>query len=202
MTFSDLSDRDRRALMVLGVVGAAVLIYYFASRPSSSIATVADVPQETPQIAEQRLALLRQKAATVPGKEAVLKEASAELARREKGLIVADTAPQAQAQLLQIVRRVARKQNPPLEIGQADFSQPRHYGDSYGEVSVAVTMSCRIEQLVNMISDFSAQPELVSTSELRIGEANPTQKTMRVRMVVSGLVPRRLVPENKGAATL
>jgi len=200
MTFSDLSERDRRALIALGVVAAGLLIYYFATR--SSRVPAADIPQETAAAAEKRLAVLRERAATVPGKVAVLKEASAELTRREKGLIQADTAHQAQAQLLQVVRRVARKQNPPLEIGQADFSQPRRYGDAYGEVSVAVTMNCRIEQLVNMISDLTAQPELVATSELRIGPAHATLKTMQVRMVFSGLVPRRLVPENKGGATL
>ena len=199
MTFSDLSERDRRALIVLGAVVAGLLIYYFATRPSS--ASTVDVPQQTAAEAESRLAMLRERAATVPGKEAVLKVASAELARREKGLLQGDTAPQAQAQLLQVVRRVARKQNPPLDIGQADFSQPRRYGDAYGEVLVAVTMTCRIEQLVNMISDLTAQPELVATSELRIGPAHATQKTMQVRMTVSGLVPRRLVPENKGGVT-
>ena len=200
MTFSDLSERDRRALIGLGVVAAGVLIYYLASRPSGVPAV--DVPQETAESAEKHLAMLRERAATVPGKEAVLKEASAELARREKGLLQGDTAPQAQAQLLQVVRRAAKKQNPPLEIGQADFSQPRRYGDAYGEVAVAVTMNCRIEQLVNMISDLTAQPELVATSELRIGPAHATQKTMQVRMTVSGLVPRRLVPENRGGGTL
>jgi len=200
MTFSDLSERDRRALVVLGVVAAGLLVYYLATR--SSGAPAADVPQETSSAAEKRLATLRDKAATVPGKEAVLKEAAAELARREKGLIPGDTAPQAQAQLLQVVSRVARKQNPPLEIGQVDFSQPRRYGGAYGEVSVAVSMTCRIEQLVNMISDLTAQPELVATSEIRIGPAHATQKTMQVRMTVSGLVPRRLVPENRGGMTL
>jgi len=199
MTFSDLSERDRRALLVLGVVAAGLLVYYFATR--SSGAPAADVPQESADAAEKRLAMLRERAATVPGKEAALKEASAELARREKGLLQGDTAPQAQALLLQVVKRVARKQSPPLEIGQADFSQPRHYGVAYGEVSVAVTMTCRIEQLVNMISDLTAQPELVATSELRIGPAHATQKTMSVRMMVSGLVPRRLVPENRGGGT-
>ena len=43
--------------------------------------------------------MLRRQAATLPGKEAVLKQVSLELAEREKGLIPGDTAEQAQAQL-------------------------------------------------------------------------------------------------------
>ncbi len=196
----NLNERERRLLIGGGVAVAAILIYYFATSSSSSTPAVS-APTETPEAAEKRLADLRRKAATVPGKEAVLKQVSAELSRREKGLIQADTAPQAQAQLLQVVRRVARAQTPPVEIGQVELSEPHPFaGGAYGEVSVTITMQCRIEQLVNMISDLSAQPEIVATNDLRIGAAQERLKTMPVRLVISALVPRRLVAEKKGTA--
>jgi hypothetical protein len=40
----------------------------------------------------------------------------------------------------------------------------------------------------------------VATNELSINAANAKQKTVSVRMTVSGLVPRRLVPVKKGLA--
>ena len=43
-----------------------------------------------------------------PAKQEVLQRVSADLAEREKGLIQADTAAQAQAQLLQILRKIAK----------------------------------------------------------------------------------------------
>jgi hypothetical protein len=193
----NVSERERRLLIVGGIAVAAILIYYFAASSSSGTPAVS-APTDTPEAAEKRLADLRRRAATVPGREAVLKQVSAELSRREKGLIQADTAPQAQAQLLQVVRRVARAQTPPVEIGQVELSEPHAFAGAYGEVSLTISMTCGIEQLVNMISDLSAQPEIVATTDLRIGAAHEKLKTMPVRLVISALVPRRLVPEKKG----
>ena len=55
-----------------------------------------------------------------------------------------------------------------------------------------------IEQLVNLLADLGAQPELLATSEIRIGQANGAQKLIPVRLTVSGIVPRKLIPEKKG----
>ena len=76
--------------------------------------------------AEKLLTNLRNQAATVPGKEAVLKQVSTELVQREKGLIKGDTAAQAQAQLVQILRQVAKNQTPPLE---SDLTLAGQVGD-------------------------------------------------------------------------
>ena len=109
-----LSDRDRRALFVLG--GALVLggiLYWYSnssSSPSSSAGSAKiSAPVDSVDRTQKRLAMLRRQAATLPGKEAVLKQVSLELAEREKGLIPGDTAEQAQAQLLQIVKRHNRR---------------------------------------------------------------------------------------------
>ncbi|HTP85518.1 MAG TPA: type II secretion system protein GspM [Bryobacteraceae bacterium] len=196
----NVSERERRLLIVAAIAVPAILIYYFATSSSSSSTPEVAAPADTPAMAERRLADVRRRAAAVPEKEAVLKQVSADLTRREKGLIQADTAPQAQALLLQIVKRVAKAQTPPVELGQVEMSEPRAYGSAYGEVAVTISMRCGIDQLVDMISDLSAQPELVATNEMRIGAAHEKLKTMPVRMVVSALVPRRLVPEKKGPA--
>jgi hypothetical protein len=195
-----LTDRDRRALFILG--GAVVLgvIYYFASNtapsPSAGGARIA-APVDSIDRTQKRLALLRRQAATLPGKEAVLKQVSLELAEREKGLIPGDTAEQAQAQLLQIVRRVAQQQTPPLEVAQVELGRPRPFGAAYGQVSVSITVTCRIEELVNFLAGLSAQPELAATEEIRFGASHPKQKTMPVRLTVSGLVARRLIPKQR-----
>jgi len=196
-----ISDRDQRALKILGgVVVLAGLIYWFSAPSSSSTKIVAAV--DTVDHAEKRLATLRNAAATLPAKENILKQSTAELAAREKGLIAGDTPDQAQAQLLQILRRVARQQAPPLEIRQVELGQPRLYGNAYGEVSVSVTIDCRIDELVNYLTTLSAQPELTATDEIRFGAANPKQKVMPVRVTVSGIVAKRLIPEKKGLPQL
>jgi len=131
----------------------------------------------------------------VPGKEAVLKEAASELAGRERGLIVADTVNQAQAQVLDAVKTLAHKEG--FDIRATDFSTPKPFGDAYGEVALSINTECTMEQLVNFMADLSNEQRLLATSDLRISTANPKQKTINLRLTVSGLVPRRLVPEKK-----
>jgi hypothetical protein len=191
-----LQDRDKRALAILGGVVVLALIYWMVSSPSrGSTAKAVVAAVDTIDRAEKRLALLRTTAATLDGKEAVLKQASGELTVREKGLIPGDTPEQAQAQLLQVIRRVARQQNPPLDIRQVELSQPRTYGDAYGQVTVSATIDCRIEDVVNFMASLSEQPEIVATDEIRFGIANAKQKIMPVRLTISGIVARRLLPE-------
>jgi Type II secretion system (T2SS), protein M subtype b len=208
-----LGDRDRRALVILGIaLVAGGAIYWFSNSspsPSSSSpassktgGSVAVAPIDSIDRAQNRLAMLRRQAATLPGKDAVLKQVSAELSEREKGLITGDTAEQAQAQLLQVVNRVAKQQNPPIQTGQVELGRPRSYGTAYGEVSVSLTLTCRIDELVNFLAALGAQPELTATEEIRFGASNPKQKTMPVRLTVTGLVARSLLPKQKGLPQL
>jgi hypothetical protein len=197
-----VQQRDKRALMILGAVLVRAAIYWIAgSSPTASSAKVV-APVETVDHVEKGLANLRARAAALPVKEALLKQAGAELAEREKGLIPGDTADQAQAQLLQVLKRVAKVQTPPLEIRQVELGQPRSYGNAYGQVTVSVTIDCRIDELVNLLATLSAQPETIATDEVRFGMANAKQKTMPVRLTVSGIVAQRLAPQKKGTPQL
>jgi hypothetical protein len=60
---------------------------------------------------------------------------------------------------------------------------------------VAVQIECRIDQLVNLLAGLQSEPELVATSDLRVLSSNAKEKTVSVRLAVSGVVPRRLVAE-------
>ncbi len=201
-----ISDRDRRALIILAPCLVLGAIYYFVSNssPSSSStdASKFSAPVESVDRSAKRLAVMRKQAATLPGKEAVLKQVSRELADREKGLLPGDTAEQAQAQLLQVVKRVAQQQMPPLEVGQVELGRPRTFGSAYGQVSLSINITCHIEELLNFLTGLSAQPELVATEEIRFGTSHPKQKTMPIRLTVSGLVAQRLIPKQKGIPEL
>jgi hypothetical protein len=192
-----LQDREKRALMLLGVVGVIWAILFFALREPTVPAVVTAVKVATIPEAEMQLARMRQSVARVPGKEEVLKQAAAQLQVREKGLIVADTANQAQEQVLQIFRKIASSQSPRVEIRSVELGAPQPFGDAYGEVTIAAAFECRIEQLVQMLADLTTRPELVATSDLRVTAANPKQKTVNVRMAISGIVPKTLVPQKK-----
>jgi hypothetical protein len=197
-----LQQRDKRALLLLGATSVLMLLYWLSGQSSSTSGTKVVAAVDNIDRDERRLAGLRRQIATLNGKEALLKQASSELAEREKGLIPGDTAEQAQAQLLEILKRIGKDQNPPLEIRQVELSQPQPYGDAYGIVTVAVNMDCRIEELVNFLAQVGAEPEVIGTDEVRFGVSRPKEKSMPVRIVVSGLVSRRLTPAKKGLPNL
>jgi hypothetical protein len=187
--------------MILGAALGLFAIYWLAtSASSSSSAPKTALAVESVDHAEKTLTRLRAQAATVPGREAVLKKVSNELVEREKGLIKGDTAAQAQAQLLQILREVARNQTPPLVIRNVELGNARAYGDAYGEVTVAINLDCRIDQLVNFLAYLSSQPELISTDDIRFGASNAKTKNSPIRVTISALVPRKLVPVKKAVA--
>jgi hypothetical protein len=191
-----ITDRDRKALQLLG--GALVIMGVVYFWPDGTSAANGPVAADSPVLVEQRLDRVRRMMLQVPDKEAALKAAQTDLAAREKGLLQADTAPQAQAQLFQILRRVGRSLPQPVEIRANEIGQAKSFGEDYGEVSVSVGFECGIEQLVNFLAELGAQPELLATSDLRVGFAREKDKVLPVRLTVSGVVPRKLIPEKKG----
>jgi hypothetical protein len=190
-----LSQRDKRALALMAMALAVGGIVYLALPQPSSVAASA-VPENTEAI-ERRLVRMRQIATALPAHEATLKQVSADLSDRERGLIQGDTAAQAQASLIEIARRSGKTEQ--IDIRGGEFSAPRVFGD-YGLVYATVTFDCHIEQLINFLADLSQQPELIVPSEERIVSGNPKEKIVSVRMVLAGAVAKKLVPEKKGLA--
>ena len=195
---AQLSDRDRRALSILAVaLLLAGLAYYWPDLTMPGSGEGGPATADELEMVQQRRLRLQQIAATIPGKQELLKKVDADVKAREQGMIVADTPAQAQAQLMQIIRQVGRQQNPPLDVRGADVGRVTALGDSYGEVSTAVQVDCRIEDLVNFLTDLTRQKEVLATSEIRITATQSKQKTISVRLGVSGVVPKRLAPEKK-----
>jgi hypothetical protein len=195
-----LGQRDRRALMLLGgaaIVSVALWIMLPAERQTAVVKVVDTVPA-----AAKRLSKVRQLAAAFPAAEKSQQAVAAQLAAREKGMLQADTPAQAQAQLVQIMRRLAAAQAPPIDIRSAEVGKTQPLGDSYGEVTIPVSFVCRIDQLVNLLADITAQPELLAAGGLRITAGDAKDKTVNVRLTLSGVAPRRLVPEKRGTGLL
>jgi hypothetical protein len=188
-----LSTRDRRALIALAAAAAVAALLLLTSSSGSAPSTQAASLSST-QL-RQRLVVLRQTAAVLPAHEALLKQAQADLADREHGVIQAGTAAEAQSELLQTA--VSLGKNSGLEVRSSDFGAPKVFGD-YGIVYASVSFDCHVEQLLNFLADLTHAPELIVPSEERIvASGNAKDKMMSVRMVLAGVVPRKLIPEKK-----
>jgi len=194
----EIGTLDRRKLLIL-VVGVVLLVIVLVRQsrddsPAPVVAASDNIP-----LAERRLERLRLLAATVPGKETVLRQARAELQSREAGILKADTAPQAQAQLMDVIRRVAMANG--IDARGAEELRVRPLANDYGEVLVAVTFTCGIEQLVNFLAALANEPQIMSTDEINVTGGNDKKKAVQVRLTLSGVVPKKLIPAKRGVAT-
>lgn len=193
-----LEPREKKALIALGAALAiAAVVFAYEFWPAGSAVAADAIPQSVPQM-EQRLARVREIAATVPGNQEILKKVAADLETREKGLIRADTAQQAQAQVITILRGLGAAEAPPIEIRATELGAITTFGDDYGAVNVSIQVECRIEQLLNFMAALAARPELIATRDLRVIAGDPKQKMLNVRITVAGIVPKSLAPK-KGA---
>ena len=147
-----LTTRDRRALLALGAVVSSFLSSRWWFRRGEAPSTPSPIRWHPPRGAGTGEAggLGAAGQGSRPGGGF-----AGELAEREKGVIQAETLPQAQAQLMQVVRRIPAAQAPPIEIRSVEVGQARPLGDDYGEISVPMSFECRIEQLVNLLADDS-----------------------------------------------
>jgi len=188
-----LSERDRRALLLLGVALAGYLVFWLATREEASGAIVA--PAESIPMLEERLQRVREASARLPLLERQLVESQKALEAYEQVLLRAATAQQAQAQMLEILRALGAEQAPPIEFRSVELGavRPLAEGLPYGEVLVGVSFECSVDQLVNFLADVAAQPKAIATDQIRIPEANRETKQLRVRIQFAGLVPAELV---------
>jgi hypothetical protein len=204
-----ISARDQK---LLGLWVVLIAVGYWFLRPGAApIPLPSSATQDTVDMAEQRLARLKNIAATAPAKQEILKKVSAELATREQGLIRAETVQQAQAQMITILRELMSIETPAVEIRSSQMMPVEPFGDavtgvSYGLAPVQLQFECRMAQLVNLLAGLAAKPQLMGTRDFQILTSNPKEKTIRVVLTVVGVVPKELVPDKnkdkKGVAGL
>ena len=194
---SNLSRKRQITLYgTVGVMLASVLVRYGAVGGDQSSVVVA---HDTIPVAKQRLEILRRKAALVPGKEAVLKQVTAELQQREKGIVLADTAEQARTHLMDVLHKTAVA-NGFDSIGATQLPEPKALGKEkeYGQVSVGQNFTCGIDQLVNFLSAIANEPEILATDTVFVAPVRNKNKDITVRLTFSGVIPKKLVPVKKG----
>ena len=167
----NINERERRALIALSIAAVIFLGYEFwpSSTDTSPTATAVASATMPPELLESRLLKLRSLAAQQPGKANILAQVREELKTREKGLLQADTAPQAQAELVKIIRSIGRSVVPPVEARPSEIGRVTPLGADYGEVTVAVAFEAGIGQIVSMLAAIGSR-RLSSRTALRLSD--------------------------------
>jgi hypothetical protein len=186
---------DKKSAILLAGGVAAVLLLRFVVMADKGVPALVAVTESAP-MAEERLKLLRGIAATVPAKEALLKQASAELESREKGILKAETGAQAHALLQEKLHRIGEVNG--IDIRGMEDARVRPLGADYGEATVYVRFTCRIEQLVNLLAQLANEPEILATNQVQINGTPDKNKMLTVRLGLSGVVNKKIAQEKKG----
>jgi len=192
-------SRGRKIMLFgsLAVMIAAVLVRYgvLGGDQGGVVAS-----QDTIPVAKQRLEILRRKAATVPAKEAILKQVTAELQAREAGIVKAPTSEQARAHLMDELHKTAGANGFDSQ-GALQLPEPKPLGQDYGQVAVGQNFTCGIDQLVNFLSAIANEPEILSTDSIIVTPVRNKNKDITVRLIFSGVIPKSLIPEKKKGVT-
>ncbi|HTP36136.1 MAG TPA: type II secretion system protein GspM [Candidatus Acidoferrales bacterium] len=189
---------DRKTAIQLGVGLAAILILKFvvlADRQPAVVAASESVPA-----AEARLRRVRELVATLPAREQQYKQAAADLESREKGILKADTAAQAEALIQERLHRVGLANG--IDIRGLEDQKVKPLGNDYGLASVSVRFNCNIEQLVNFLAALANEPELFSTDEINVTGTTDAKKVIQVRLTLNGVVGKKLAQEKKTGGAL
>lgn len=190
---------DRKTAIMLGAGVGAILLLKFVVMADRQPAPVVAAAENIPA-AEARLKRMREIAATIPAREEQLKQALADLDSREKGILKAETGPQAQALLQERLHRVGLANG--IDIRGLEDQRVRPLGADYGEASVSVRFTCGIEQLVNFLAALAMEPELFSTSDINVTGTTDEKKVIQVRLTLAGVVTKKIAQEKKPGGAL
>ena len=184
-------------MLILGGAIALFLVLQYGVLPrTDAVAT----PLASVEAAEKRLRRLQQIAQQKPRAVAEVQVASRELAEAERGLLKAATPALALAEMQQIMKDLLSAQG--IALQGSEFGAVKAAGEDYAQVPLTVAFSCSIDQWVNLMAALRNANQVLSTLDVRLGQADTKNKTLQVRMVVAGYIPASLVAASKAAGAL
>lgn len=182
-----LSQREKRALLLLGLAVIVALLLQFGIPSRSGVATASPASVDA---GEKRLRRLQELAQKKPRAAAEAEAAAKALAETEKGLLKASTPALASAEMQQLVQEMLRAQG--INMQASEFGVPKAVGEYYAQVPLTVSFSCGIEQWINLMAAVRNAPQVLSTADIRLAPGDMRNKLVQVRMVVAGYIPASL----------
>ncbi len=186
----EIQSRDRRALAILTAAAALFVVmqldFFFPSTGSPFVGGSIDD-------AEERFLDAQVQARRKPLVEAKSQEAARTLAEFESGLLRAESAELAKAEMRQVVGNLLVAEG--ITMRSSRFGNVELERDHFAQVPLTVDFDCRVEQFVNWMATLSNSERLLTTRQIVLSPANPDTKAVRARVRVSGYLPVSRTPE-------
>ena len=187
-----ISKRDKRALQLGAMALTLWVILRFAVFPAWDRWQPARA--ELP-LRETALVKYRQALATVGADQRTAESLQSRLRETESGLLENTSAALAAAEFQDWIRQATGNQG--IELQSSQFMALRLQPDGYAQVPVALQFRCRLDQLVNFLSELRSGPKIVAIPRLQMqSTGSPAERTIAVNLTVAGVMRAPEVQQN------
>lgn len=179
-----LTQRDRRALLLLGFSAVLLLFLNYVAVPWGEKVLTSD---DDLRMAEKKLRHEKAMVVSAPVLDAEVKTLQARLAGEEQKLLSSNDPSQASAQLQQWISQRAADQK--IQLLQSDFIQPVPFADSYLRVPIRVEVIGQITQVAQFMNALTHGDRLIAVDDLSVNSGfDDKDKKVRCSMVISALM--------------
>lgn len=179
-----LSKRDKRAILILGIVSGAVAVLLGIALPVYDAADAVEA-----QLRQQERLLQRHIQASQRSQvyQMQLQELDQFLNDYQESLLDAQDSSIATVQLEEIVRGVAAEHR--VEVARSNPLQERKIGENYSKITLQVNLQTSISQLTNFLYSLSTHSKFLLVEDFSINSfRNRNHLRIQPRMKVSALI--------------
>ncbi len=196
----ELRERDRRALLLLGI---GIAVYFLISALILPAWDRLSVGADAVTKKEDELRKYRRAVVSAQNYSRLLDQAKKSVADAEGRLIRGDNASLASVELQTLVEGAAAKFNIPLT--QRNMSSAKKKDDYFNEITMTLSFESTPNQVTSFLGELRAAPKFVTVRSFQLSPVNPAQeaptkgelkKTVRVNVTVAALLSS--VPKEKG----
>ena len=186
-----VSDRDRRALMFLGIAFVLFLLLqtdWILPAPNATASMPGSIEAE-----QNKLLLAQTQVRQEPLLSAEYRSLRSLEESLEDRLLESETAALAQAEMRERVGQLLEGAG--ISMRASRFTSVKAEGEDFAQVPLIVDFTCDVTRFVNLLADIANAQELLSTREIKVSSVNPKTKAVRVELTVSGYLPIARTPE-------
>jgi hypothetical protein len=179
-----ISQRDRRAVLIVGIAAAIFLALEFGALP---LWDNLQAEREGLEVREQTFRKFREAVESRAAREAEKALLEGQLREAEAGLLPGETPAIASAELRTRVQQLAAEHG--MEVPTIQFLAERPLGEEYVQVPLGIQLKGRIDGLVGFLEDCEAGPTTLRVLGLNIQGGGDPAKILTIGLTVAGIIP-------------
>jgi hypothetical protein len=179
----NFAEKDKKALMIVGI---AVGLYATAQFAVFPLWDTLQERRDNLPIVERKLEKYRAVARTAELRRTEASSVDTKLQEAERGLLTSETAALASAELQQIAKQFTTAES--IDIRSNNFLPAKPVGGEYMQIPLGLQFQCRVDQLVNLLTDFSGHQKHLAVSRLSIQGLGGKDKQLSVFLELAGFM--------------